>query len=596
MTLDPDALDRTLAALTHRLMDSRTDAGYWRGRLAGSALATATATFALHVVDPAAHAETIRRGLDWLCDNRNADGGWGDTPESKSNLSTTLLVWSALTAGDRPAAAASAEAWIAAAVGGTDPRRIARAVYAVYGGDRTFSAPILTTCVLAGRLGAGNRAWRAVAALPFELALCPQGWFRSLRLPVVSYALPALIAIGQVRHRFCPSRNPILRLVRWAARRRTLDKLGLIQPENGGFLEAAPLTSFVTMSLAAIGRRDHPVVVRSVRFLLSGVRGDGSWAIDTDLATWVTTLSVAALSVGGRARQPLDGEDRDRIRRWLLGQQYTRRHRYTGADPGGWAWTDMPGGVPDADDTAGALLALRRLGADDASVPSAAAGVRWLLGLQNRDGGLPTFCRGWGKLPFDRSTPDLTAHTLRAWLAWRADMSPDLRRRVTAAARRGVAYLAGAQHDDGAWTPLWFGNEDEPDSENPTYGTARVVSALQRLDANEFPLAGDLLAAGVRWLLDARNADGGWGGGSRSPSSIEETALATDALAGAGTGADVAAAARSGAAWLIEHTAAGTNVRPTPIGLYFAKLWYHEQLYPLIFAVSALARVRDLCL
>ena len=34
------------------------------------------------------------------------------------------------------------------------------------------------------------------------------------------------------------------------------------------------------------------------------------------------------------------------------------RHPYTGAAPGGWAWTDLPGGVPDADDTPGALLAL----------------------------------------------------------------------------------------------------------------------------------------------------------------------------------------------------------------------------------------------
>ncbi len=27
---------------------------------------------------------------------------------------------------------------------------------------------------------------------------------------------------------------------------------------------------------------------------------------------------------------------------------------------------------------------------------------------------------------------------------------------------------------------------------------------------------------------------------------------------------------------------------PWPIGFYFAKLWYHEQLYPLIFATAAL--------
>src|SRR5690606_25599498 len=41
-------------------------------------------------------------------------------------------------------------------------------------------------------------------------------------------------------------------------------------------------------------------------------------------------------------------------------------------------------------------------------------GVTWLLDLQNRDGGWPTFCRGWGKLPFDRSSPDITAHCMRA--------------------------------------------------------------------------------------------------------------------------------------------------------------------------------------
>jgi squalene-hopene/tetraprenyl-beta-curcumene cyclase len=29
---------------------------------------------------------------------------------------------------------------------------------------------------------------------------------------------------------------------------------------------------------------------------------------------------------------------------------------------------------------------------------------------------------------------------------------------------------------------------------------------------------------------------------------------------------------------------------PSPIGFYFAKLWYYEKLYPLIFTVSALGQ------
>ena len=85
------------------------------------------------------------------------------------------------------------------------------------------------------------------------------------------------------------------------------------------------------------------------------MRPDGSWPIDTNLATWVTTLSINALAAAGE----LDQLDRkDELRDWLLKQQYKKRHPYTGADPGGWAWTDLPGGVPDADDTPGAILAM----------------------------------------------------------------------------------------------------------------------------------------------------------------------------------------------------------------------------------------------
>jgi squalene-hopene/tetraprenyl-beta-curcumene cyclase len=49
-----------------------------------------------------------------------------------------------------------------------------------------------------------------------------------------------------------------------------------------------------------------------------------------------------------------------------------------------------------------------------------------------------------------------------------------------------------------------------------------------------------------------------------------------------------------GVRWLIEQTKEGTIVTPSPIGLYFAKLWYFEELYPLIFTVSALQKVQNL--
>ncbi len=600
MPIDRPRLEKTLHAARQHLLAHRTPDGYWEGELSPSALSTATAVWALHVVAqkkvPGTFSALIRPGLDWLANHQNHDGGWGDTPRSKSNLSTTMLVWSALAASDgadaHANAASHAEAYLARKAGGLEPHHLALAVHRCYGNDRTFSAPILTMCALAGRLGNGREAWQHVKALPFELAACPPTWWKRLRLPVVSYALPALIAVGQARYHFSPPVCPVTRLVRRLAQRPTLKRLTSLQPESGGFIEATPLTSFVTMSLAAIGQAHHEAVARAVEFLTRSARADGSWPIDTNLATWVTTLATCALAAAPDFAAILPSEDRRRILDWLLGQQHRRVHPYTYAAPGGWAWTNLSGGVPDADDTAGALLALRHLAADDPRArDAAAAGAAWLLDLQNRDGGLPTFSRGWGKLPFDRSSPDLTAHALAAWAAWRNDLPHDLRARVDAAAARALAYLASRQSPDGAWVPLWFGNQDAPGEENPTYGTARVVAALEPLARPDGGPACDMVARGMAYLLSAQNEDGGWGGAPGVASSIEETALAAYTVAQEPDRQRARVAIERAAAWLIERTREGTAFEPAPIGLYFAKLWYFERLYPAIFTVAALQRV-----
>lgn len=595
-----------------RLLDARVASGHWEGELSSSALSTATAAFALHLFGSSGHAGRQARecarlsglGIAWLAANQNADGGWGDTIRSFSNISTTALCWAALRAVPEAGADAveRAETWLTRAAGSLEPPDLSRAISLRYGADRTFSVPILAMCAAAGVLGAGGDGWRHVPQLPFELAALPRSWFAFLRLPVVSYALPALIAIGQARHRSRPSLNPVARIARQIAAGRTLRVLEQIQPAGGGFLEATPLTSFVVLSLVAGGTGWHPVAARGVEFLVRSIRADGSWPIDTNLATWVSTLAVNALAAGGRLEDHLAPAECNAIGGWLLSQQYREVHPYTGSPPGGWAWTDLPGGVPDADDTAGALIALRNLGSVTPDVDDAArAGVQWLLGIQNRDGGIPTFCRGWGKLPFDRSAPELTAHVLHAWALWRDRLPSHLSTGVDRAADRAMRYLRRSQQADGSWSPLWFGNQSAANDANPTYGTARVISGLARSTAalrlDDQGARREVVQRGIRWLLAAQNKDGGWGGAPGIPSSIEETCHAVFALSAAsddfaaptlpnGDGDGSTVVIKNALGWLARTTSNGRMCEPSPIGLYFAKLWYWERLYPLLGIAS----------
>jgi squalene-hopene/tetraprenyl-beta-curcumene cyclase len=600
------------------LLAQRRPEGHWEGRLASSALATATAMGALALVRrhggpaPAESARMISAGLPWLAQTQNPDGGWGDTDRSPSNIATTMLVRAAVYLADPhqdPHAPARQP------FDGRFAPMLDRAVQYIqqqggldglrrrYGKDQTFAVPILTMYALAGLTG-----WEEVRPLPFEWAVLPHRLIGLVRLPVVSYAIPALVAMGQTRFFHRPPRNPLLRWLRRSVVEKTLHVLESKQPASGGFLEAVPLTSFVLMALASTGRACHPVVQRGVDFLLRTFRPEGAWPIDTNLAAWVTTLAVNALlpsSVEGPPAHPLAAEvspvghsvgkgfsafcpaeviaQRKAVARscwrWILQCQHQNVHPFTASAPGGWGWTDLPGAVPDADDTAGALLALagiyRQIGPELSAqqqrqlLQAVGRGLRWLVDLQNRDGGWPTFCRGWGALPFDRSASDLTAHALRALVAWQTGIGQGLLEtafwpspcpisqwQLDRAIRRGLDYLARSQNPDGSWTPLWFGNAYWPGEENPIYGTARVLLAYRDLGQWGSRPA----QKGLAWLLRHQNADGGWGGRPKTDlvcpaqtpseqstpsvcpgppdaphqadwvSSVEETALAVDAL------------------------------------------------------------------
>ncbi len=598
----------TLDELRCELLSHRTDDGHWVGELASSSLSTATAISAMSAV--VCHAQqsddslsdAIRRGIDYLCAQQNEDGGFGDTDRSHSNIATSYLVLAASTLAERAVGTGLSELQIQRLRDYIDVSGGIECLRQRYGKDKTFVIPILTNMAIAGLVD-----WDDVSALPFEVAAVPQSMYRLMRMPVVSYAIPALVAIGQARHFHGKPALLPLRMIRKLAVRPTLKVLLRMQPESGGYLEATPLTAFVLMSLAATDRGSHPVSKNAIRFLQASMREDGSWPIDTNLATWVTSLSIHAL-----ACDPDDDGSwfSDQLLDWHLGCQHRHRHPFTGAEPGGWGWTDLSGAVPDGDDTPGAILALQQMrphATDDQQSRIDDAidrGRRWLDQLQNRDGGWPTFCRGWGKLPFDRSSTDLTAHAIRA-----TGTSADRKR----SQQRGFRFLQKQQRPDGSWFALWFGNQDHPKEENPVYGTAKVLLA-RGIEKNGRD-------RGIAYLLKAQNSDGGWGGGpslcrvmdERSAntvkgltSSVEETALAVDAICtnflfqrdfgdsgGVQKGTvndDVMAAIIRGVEFLVQSVRDGRHKEAWPIGFYFAKLWYHERLYPLTFSAAALGK------
>ena len=173
-----------------RLMCSRSADGMWRGSLSSSAISTAVSVFALQRIDAVKYQAQIDAGVQWLRATMKADGTWGDSVESPSNMTATLLTYVSLYAvGQAPP---ESRQYLVRQLGGDSEVSLIQGVMRYYGRDLTFSVPILMMCALAGMVS----DWKRIPPFPFELATLPQRLFRYLNLPVVSYAIPALIAVG----------------------------------------------------------------------------------------------------------------------------------------------------------------------------------------------------------------------------------------------------------------------------------------------------------------------------------------------------------------------------------------------------------------
>jgi len=338
---------------------------------------------------------------------------------------------------------------------------------------------------------------------------------------------------------------------------------------------------------------------------------------------WDTAITLRALAAAGvRPDNPAMTEGIE----WLLDRQITRRGDWSAtvaAEPGGWCFEYANDFYPDCDDTAMVLLALetqfsppnasdyeslppelrlagarrdsqRRIAAMQRSVEAIERGLRWLLAMQNRDGGWGAFDRNNDReflchVPFadhnamiDPSTPDLTGRVLES-------LGQLGRRLGDPAVDRAVAYMRRTQNADGSWFGRW--------GVNYIYGTWQSITGLVAVGV---PTDDPAIVAGANWLLAHQQSCGGWG---ESPQSYEfphlrgqgsptasQTAWAVLGLLAAGMANHPAVARGVGFLALMQNDD-GTWEEQEFTGTGFPRVFYlRYHYYPIYFPLLALSQ------
>ena len=542
-------------ALNKKLLFMRSESdGAWRGNLSSSAISTALAIFALHLIDREKHSAIIKNGIAWLKQTMLPEGAWGDTSDSLPSLTATLLSFAALQTIDTTPE--KTKNYLSEILGGLEDEQIINNVLSRHREDLNLSLPVLTICALTGVV----KKWKNIPHVQKH-----------------NNTNPALLALDVFR-RITGNKADIFHFQELSISKalRALDRL---QSENGGFFEIIPLTAFVAICTASTGFTEHRITQRAALFLSNTVRNDGAWSLNIDLACRVTALNVRALG------NSIKHEDREELSQLIRNNALKNSHPITRTNQGGWSWTASQDALPNADDTAASLIALHILNYGQCCL-EAEQGIEWLLDMQNHDGGIATFFKGHGEHSFEKSSADVTAHVFYAFELWQEVISEKLKIKIEKATERMLDWLKSAQNPDGSWTSLWFDDQDATDKHSSVLGTAVV---LDNINASSKPTAMKLAAKAAVFLVANQNADKGWGGSKNSPSKITVTAKATSALATYLSQYNETIV--NGFEFLYGAFQKGKLEKNEPVGLCFTHLWYAEEQYNICFTLNALKNI-----
>ncbi|MEU6753784.1 squalene--hopene cyclase [Spirillospora sp. NPDC046719] len=605
-----EAAAAAVEAARDHLLGLQSAEGWWKAELETNVTMDAEDLLLRQFLGIRTEAETAAAAR-WIRSQQRADGTWANFYGGPPDPSTTIEAYVALRlAGDAPedehmrkAAAYAREA------GGIEGSRVFTRIWlALFGQWSWDDLPVMPPelMFLPSRVPLNVYSWacwarqtivpltvlgslRPVRSLPFDL---PE--LRAGRRPVRKATGwgRAFNTLDRFLHVY--EKRPVAPL-RKAALRRAAEWIVARQEADGCWGGIQPPWVYSLMALSLLGYDlDHPVMKRGLagldRFTIEDEKGRRLEACQSPV--WDTVLAMNALSDAGA---PAGDPALLRAARWVVGEEIRGPGdwsvRRPDLPPGGWAFEFDNDLYPDTDDTAEAILALRRSGLPEARGPIDRA-VRWMAGMASKDGGFAAFdadntqelCT---KLPFcdfgaviDPPSADVTAHVVEALAKEGHAESP-----VT---RRAVVWLLKAQEPDGSWFGRWGANH--------VYGTGGVVPAL--IAAGVRPDKPPIRRA-VAWLEHHQNPDGGWGEDLRSyddpawigrgTSTPSQTAWALLALLAAG---ERSPAVEAGVRWLVENQRPdGTWDEDQFTGTGFPGDFYiNYHLYRLVFPISALGR------
>jgi squalene-hopene/tetraprenyl-beta-curcumene cyclase/sporulenol synthase len=250
--------------------------------------------------------------------------------------------------------------------------------------------------------------------------------------------------------------------------------LSTTAPSYGGTWEQYLLGHLLTL-LALSELPSHAgVVSRCVDALLEHQRPNGGFGFITRMEIFASATAGLGLIGAGVDRAPL----------YAVGD-FLASHQQP---DGGWGYA-LGVKQTDIDDTSYCVEFLRALNPTRYRLELALA-EHYLLGMQNRDGGFPTFCHG------NSSEVAMTAAALNA-------LAPS-RRRYRQVFRNAVQYIVDNQHPDGTFERSW--------SCAHSNAIFRALLAIQTLsDGRSAAERQDAERRAMSYLRMSQNEDGGWG-------------------------------------------------------------------------------------